>query len=557
MHTLCKAHTGVRSLIVLAFFVGLWAPTFTAGQVVESTGFEASDGWNLGFICDPSVFTNCPGPPLPEGCTGDPIADGNCCWDDPNPNTGWFTSMSSEHCQEPHIDASNPATGDQHLRFSPDANGGNPPGCIGGFHVSNCRITAFTPSMGGPFPPTPTTISYKIAQGAESGVSPWGSSFRYLTVSDSSTEWWGHYHYFSYYGFAYVYDYGLGDHYTIGFTAGSGQYDTITTHIDPCYRDPVTGERIGRVTYDWNGVEGVYEQAAGLTHLDQWIGRAIFVHDNNIYDWDIDDYSVVRSDPCDYHCGNNIADIDWGEHCDGTDDANCPGRCIPPGEEGACTCTRDGVSCDTATEVHNGGNGPFLTHGGYFTYTADTPFTSIHTCDSCDTKILWDFDAECESSAYTNDECSGDEPDTDPSAPCYVASGNAPSWQSCLCVPTVPGETYVFAISFRRWLPPPPGFEIVMDIRKKLTCGEPIPNGACCDGETGICTDAVPVEQCTCPQCTWSENELCSAVECEPTAVGVPTLSEWGLATLAILLLAGTARAFSTHGRSAVNPPRG
>jgi len=37
-------------------------------------------------------------------------------------------------------------------------------------------------------------------------------------------------------------------------------------------------------------------------------------------------------------CGDGVADPARGEECDGSDDAACPGQCLPPGELNECTC---------------------------------------------------------------------------------------------------------------------------------------------------------------------------------------------------------------------------
>lgn len=477
---------------------GVNAWSFTA-PAAESSGFEASEGWNHGFLCDPATFTNCLGPPLPAGCTGDPAADGNCCIDDPNPNTGWYMSVSSEHCGAPWIDTENPANGEQHVRFATDGQG-NPLGCVG--FGGGCRVSMFTPTAGdlsgaiGPF-----TISYNVAQVAPSGVPPWGSSFLWFSVADAGTQA-PEYHYFSYYGVAYVYDNGYGSYWPLGYTSGSGAYDTIVAHHDPCN---------GTITYDWGPidavVEGVHMQSAGYSGLDFWMERAIFLHDNNVLFWDIDDYSIVRDDICVTTCGAD--GIEAGEECDHGkgEDALCPGRCIAPGEEDECQCMRP-CTCDEPCEVTNGANGPFLTSGGFFKYTADTPFTSIDVCGSqFDTELYWDFD--CAEGLFndTNDDCDRD----------LACAG---STESCLCVETIPGTEYIFAVG--AWddiVPPPLGTNVVINIFKKIDCDTIIPDGACCNTIDGTCAET-PVEQCSCieneiEQCVWYENKTCDLISCD------------------------------------------
>ncbi len=75
------------------------------------------------------------------------------------------------------------------------------------------------------------------------------------------------------------------------------------------------------------------------------------------------------------------------------------------------------------------------------------------------------------------------------------------------------------------------------------------PSGACCDASVpgGGCTDDVPESNCPTsnPSFNWSANTSCSNVVCvEDTPAaddepGMPTTSEWGMAVVMLLLLAG------------------
>jgi hypothetical protein len=62
--------------------------------------------------------------------------------------------------------------------------------------------------------------------------------------------------------------------------------------------------------------------------------------------------------------------------------------------------------------------------------------------------------------------------------------------------------------------------------------------GACCDHDTfGSCTDTT-VADCTCPKCEWTKLVSCANVTtCIHDAI--PTVSEWGLVVLTLLLLVG------------------
>jgi hypothetical protein len=62
--------------------------------------------------------------------------------------------------------------------------------------------------------------------------------------------------------------------------------------------------------------------------------------------------------------------------------------------------------------------------------------------------------------------------------------------------------------------------------------------GACCDQDPfGICQDTVPESQCNCSKCLWYKDTPCSQIGCVHNSI--PTVSQWGLAVLTLLLLTG------------------
>jgi len=77
-----------------------------------------------------------------------------------------------------------------------------------------------------------------------------------------------------------------------------------------------------------------------------------------------------------------------------------------------------------------------------------------------------------------------------------------------------------------------------------VTC-EAIP-GACCNtinpdplAREGVCTDGVIQADCQGEDLIWTKATLCSNVDCPATFQAIPTVSEWGLVVLALLLLVG------------------
>jgi len=60
---------------------------------------------------------------------------------------------------------------------------------------------------------------------------------------------------------------------------------------------------------------------------------------------------------------------------------------------------------------------------------------------------------------------------------------------------------------------------------------------ACCDHDTfGSCTNTSH-NACNCQKCEWIKGKLCEEVEC--THLSIPTVSEWGLVVMTLLLLTG------------------
>lgn len=508
----------------------------SAGSVCESTGFEAVEatcGWETGFMCGGNFVGICTAP-ASGVCTGDPSTDQNCCIDDPNPLNGWYLSISSRHCNEPHVDTINPASGAQHLRLDRDPLGGDPPGCTG--FAGACRVSAFTPTAGGPQPIGQTLIDFDIAMGDTSpGQAPFGSSGQLLGVADNEPGSSGVSIIIGFDAQAVVFAYNnaTSGYEGVGFLTGNGVYDHLQIDSNPCQNtltytlSDSTGATTGQVVQDFSGVEKTYE-------------RGIFTNDNAGFFWDIDNYSVQRLGSCPSQCGNDSIEGFLGEECDGTDDADCPGRCTPPdhapggpGTPTECKCIRPCNLCDTLDPAttpecfaDNGVNGPFLTHGGFFSYTPDGPFTAIDTCGSdFDTTLFIGGNDFCTTfDSVINDECADltgtcsdgnhDPANCDPFASCF---NNNTNFESCACVATTAGTEIFFWAAAFPGATPPAGSHLMVTITKALSCGptgEAIPNGACCDGVTGTCTDNVLAADCAGPSDTYTPNKLCSMVSC-------------------------------------------
>jgi len=76
--------------------------------------------------------------------------------------------------------------------------------------------------------------------------------------------------------------------------------------------------------------------------------------------------------------------------------------------------------------------------------------------------------------------------------------------------------------------------------------------GACCNRDPfGGCTDDATLAQCVCPTCEWSKGSVCTELECLVTPI--PTVGEWGLVVLTLLLLTAAKVAFGARARCLAN----
>ena len=245
---------------------------------------------------------------------------------------------------------------------------------------------------------------------------------------------------------------------------------------------------------------------------------------------------MTREPACPTTCGAD--GVEPGEECDFGDgeDANCPGRCVSPGEEGECTCALIAGTCEEASDLGNGITEFPPTHGGWFTWVADVPSTAVNTCGSTgfDSRLFL-LTGTCDSlEVLTNNDDCDDDPagccgaDTDPLASCHPVG--AP-WESCSCIDTVPGQRYWAFVQGAANV----GSITNIELDKRLECGSLFGDGgACCDG-VGGCTETVEAD-CQGGNREWHAQKVCEFFTCRTEAI--PTVSEWGLVVLTLLGLA-------------------
>ncbi len=360
----------------------------TAGN----TGFEQPE-WCPGFLCGPE-FSGCN-----VRLSGN-LAD-NCGWRNTDPN-GFWMSGSSRSCTEPHIDTASPFSGTQHLRYKQALDlksdfSAIPCGSTAG---GTCRLSLFSPVEcadpvtcinqhpdaptlpGGDccttfIPLGPTTITAQVAKALR-----FNHEMAFSTQAPNTSGFLGTELTFDpengtliYYSSKGRVDSGV--YYATGGTATTGGlYKEVKMVIDTCNFEYV---------YWYDGaIIGTGPVGPGLPlSIEQYV----ILTTNDIGPIDFDDIEVIRDAstfPCPATCGNDVREL--GEVCDGTDRDFCGGLCIAAGETGECTCDcrpQGDFNCDGGlTELDNGANGPYITHGGWFVYDADTPAFGVNTCDT-------------------------------------------------------------------------------------------------------------------------------------------------------------------------------
>jgi len=211
-------------------------PFTGAFNAIYTTGFEASDGWDLGFSICGFEFAACVGNvSVGNVCTpkAGVLVNGNCCDKDPNVDTGWFYNGLARHCNQPHIDNVHPASGAQHLRAQFDPAGGQPPGCTG--FTSGCRQRWSSPWDRNQPEINQTTLKYDVA-----------FSHGYIGSNTYVRQYFGNlvngggifvhaYVYFDASGYVLQVDAGTGAAAPLGYwTYDSPDYAHVTVEYDPC-----------------------------------------------------------------------------------------------------------------------------------------------------------------------------------------------------------------------------------------------------------------------------------------------------------------------------------
>jgi len=411
-------------------------------------------------------------------------------------------SVASGRMTEGHIETAHPASGLQHLRLSNE-----PPFAEDLFEcVFDARVPADEVAVANPAPIAPTTISFDFAVsgygGANFALQPLARSPSPRAVT---TVW------LFYYGCAFAWDpRTLGavcDFLPCDFLTpfnADGSYQNLTIEIDPCEKfacfdwpptetngypctsnqDCIDGGCAGRISYYY---DGMWRDSAPVFSGES-VDQIRFYSDNTVawdleVHFDVDNIRIVRGDPCLSACCDDFTgfcnDVESEAECGGTYHHRSPCGTI----DGTCRDPWRGSCCDDVTGVCTETQESYCPPGSVFTLG---------------TRCI---DSGCVS---VRGAC------CDP----YVGD----------CAESEPAEC-------------PPDFLYTHGAYCDDVVCDPIP-GACCDGATLHCVDATWAD-CQSAGLTWTIDVLCSELDPPCEQLVIPTVSEWGLAILALLLLVG------------------
>jgi hypothetical protein len=568
---------------------GPYYPFWLNHTNIISTDFEGPI-WDLNHsVCGDEFATGviCIYPiPAAGSCIAkNHAANRNCCPEDahnpalgdPNEETGWSMSPSSRHCNEPSIRDINPFAGTQHMRFQYDPLGGVPTGCSG--FASACRSRAITAQI--PLAEiSRTEWSYEMNI---SGVL--GSSMIHVGGQDTTVGSvnFAAYLLWYYYGGLYMYSFEQGGFYGYYWFPFAGQYKNFKIDYNPC-ENTVTYYYAGLLmfqdTFFFRPPLGsfIYGGAGGA--ISPTMDTAFYTTDHFPGPTlDMDNHFVTNT-PCSDAC----CDGDTGMCTDGVDQAGCDGPedhwyentlcsqlgtcvdddgidpplyCYPPAcnlDTGSCCDTSPGAGgagpegvCSNTEQAACSGPQRIWTRG------ADCGGAIAGDCEQgvgeclsgfcsvghgkvgnpCTTSADCNVDGMCVA-GQLGERCFLDSDCDVPAAPaCLETTGACCNLLTGGCTENrVQGDCLSENPAQRVWT-------------KGASCSVAGCNavlGACCDTDTfGGCTDTTQAG-CTCSTCNWEKLGTCNpgqtnSVTCTHTAI--PTVSEWGLVVLTLLLLTG------------------
>lgn len=526
----------------------------------------------------------------------------NAAIGDPNEDTGWCMSPSSRHCREPSIRDVNPHAGTQHLRFQYDPQGGVPTGCTGFGSACRTRaITAQTalPEVMKVVWQYEVNIS---GRSGPTLLSLYGQDTTVGSIHSNSYHYWlysGGLYVYSYeaseYTGLYWYpDEGTYVNYSMEFDPCNNTskitYNGTVILEEPYYFTPPYGstftdlrrpntdtafyttDHIPGQTIDIDDHFVTYTPCSDACcdgdtgTCTDGVDQAACSGDN--HHW-YENTTCAQLGTCVEHptfgllfCYPPTCDLDTGSCCDTSP--------LAGGPEAAGVCSNEvtQANCSGAQRVWTRGancgsvrDGLCLQGGG----NCLTGFCSIgRVGEACATSRDCDVTGMClpRACSVSGAGCFAD-------ADCGAAGGmctiplpnagerclvnddcDAPAAPACLettgaCCDLITGDCVDGAIRADC----PDGVPGTLDQHswtKGATCADVeaaggcnAEIGACCDGDTfGACVDT-SYANCQCEKCVWSKLATCATLDPPCTHEAIPTVSEWGLVVLTLLLLTG------------------
>ncbi len=491
-------------VVICALALGI--QNFSMAQSVESTGFEADaadGGWEASYsICGSGGLS-------------------------PNPNSGWTSTL----CAQPNVATANPKLGAQHLRFFSDPSIVSPR-C----GYLECPNQIATPPQG-PQPITPTRISFDIASSVGSTCGDFTDIFDsdlfLVATAASEEEPFTAGLRFSRSAVAFVATGVPGEEVGLWFLSGYFDYDKMEIELDPC-----ANTQTYRFTSDYDGA--VHELVQDFAGKSLTVEQVVFSHDNFGCIWDIDNLVIERGEPC-----------ELGVCCDRTPGrvAVCEERIIPDDCVGEFDVWSDSrycsdVICSEVTgaccDSSSGAGGSCL--DDVLLGDCSSEFQQWNASALCSELVCEEVTGTCCDRTPGNGTCADGSIAGECVGPNEVWTINKTCANiSCeeldgACCNTLSGNCFVSTVGGC------PGIDATWTVGatcSDISCDPAL--GACCDTGSNDPTLATCVTatlaDCGCSKCTWTRDADCENVLCDANFQVIPTVSEWGLLVLALILL--------------------
>jgi len=189
----------------------------------------------------------------------------------------------------------------------------------------------------------------------------------------------------------------------------------------------------------------------------------------------------------------------------------------------AAPAPRAGDSCTDAEPVTVNSSTAWVSHGGWFEFTATSAQTGIEGCGSSFDTIIEVYAADCTTLLQSNDDCGAGSygAGSNPNASCYDGATGLER-DSCLCLSSAPGTLYKVRVFAYPTDPPPAGSTIQLTITDNCDAPPP-PMGACCVDLDCAATNTFA--DCQLLGGVWYSGEDCATFTCPSDPCANPLYS--------------------------------